>query len=196
MAGGSTLGAAANLVRREEIEGLELVDIVGRPPGDGPFVAACDLLTRSWLATRTAIPAPAFSNSPRTVAALTRDPVVKAALDRARSIEIMLVSVGGIDADATLVKAGIVTAPKLQALRRRGAVGDLLCHFYDRTGTEIAAPGVPTPLGLSLDDLRDSHVIAFACGPTKVEPLRAGIDAGLINGLATDATTARAVLDL
>jgi DNA-binding transcriptional regulator LsrR (DeoR family) len=192
---GLTLRAAARQVVRGPVRGLTLVDVVGRPPADDSLVAASRVLARAWGAEAVPVPAPAFAATPKMRAELLRNPVVERALARAREADLIVVSVGGVDEEATLVREGVVDAATLARLRAAGAVGDLLGHFFDARGREVRVRGLAVPIGLGLDDLRAARlVVAVAAGQAKVAAIRAAVASGLVSGLVTDETTARALL--
>ncbi|HXF57303.1 MAG TPA: sugar-binding domain-containing protein [Actinomycetota bacterium] len=192
---GLTLRAAAEQVVRGPVPGLTLVDVVGRPPADDSLVAVSRVLARAWGAEAVPIPAPAFAAPERVRQELLRNPVVKRALARAREADLIVVSVGGVDEEATLVREGVVSSALMARLRAAGAVGDLLGHFFDASGREVQVRGLASPIGLGLEDLRSARlVVAVAAGEAKVAAIRAAASSGLIGGLVTDETTARALL--
>jgi DNA-binding transcriptional regulator LsrR (DeoR family) len=194
---GSTLAAAARALPRAPAPWVRLVDVVGRPPGDGSrLVAVSQLLARLWSVETISVPAPAFADSVELRERLLRDPVVREVLGRARSADMIVVSIGSVSADATFVRQGVLTDADMRRLHVVGAVGDLLGHFYDADGREVAVDGVLGPVGLDLDDLRGHHsVVALAGGETKLAGIRSAASHGLISGLVTDESTARSLLE-
>lgn len=193
---GSTLAAAARALPRAPAPWIRLVDAVGRPPGDGSLVAVSRLLARNWSVETISVPAPAFATSPQLRERLLRDPVVSEVLGRARSADMIILSIGSVGADSTFLRQGVLREADMRRLRRAAAVGDLLGHFYDEDGREVAVDGVLGPVGLDLDDLRrHQSVVAFAAGASKLAGIRAAASHGLISGLVTDESTARSLLE-
>jgi DNA-binding transcriptional regulator LsrR (DeoR family) len=192
---GRTLRAAAQLVTRGPVAGVSLVDVVGRPPGEDSLVSVSRLLAVAWSVEAIPVPAPAFAATRKMRDELRRNSVVEAALAKARDADLIVLSIGGTDTDATLVREGIVAPEVMGRLRAAGAVGDLLGHFYDASGQEVSVSGVVTPIGLGLGDLRTARlVVAVAAGAAKVEAIHAAATGRLISGLVTDDTTARSLL--
>jgi deoxyribonucleoside regulator len=192
---GSTLAAAARALPRAAAPWIRLVDVVGRPPGEGSLVAVSRLLARLWSVEVVSVPAPAFADSVELRERLLRDPVVSEVLGRARNADMIVLSIGSVGADSTFVREGVLTAADMGRLRLAGAVGDLLGHFYDADGREVAVERVLGPVGLDLDDLRrHPSVVAFAAGESKLAGIRAAAAQGLISGLVTDESTARSLL--
>jgi DNA-binding transcriptional regulator LsrR (DeoR family) len=192
---GETLRTMAQLVNGGPVPDLTFVDVVGRPPGGDSLVAVSRLIARTWWVEAVSVPAPAFAATREMRDQLHGNPVVDRALATARAADLIVLSIGGAGPRATLVKEGIVSGEAMGRLRDAGAVGDLLGHFYDSSGTEVTLPDLVGPIGLGLGDLRAAKlVVAVAAGRPKVEAIRAAAAARLITGLITDNTTASALL--
>lgn len=126
---------------------------------------------------------------------LLREPSIASALDRARQSDIILQSIGPVSESALLHIHGVLTAKDLDDLRSRGAVGDALGHYFDRSGTHIPFRTDDMHVGLTLEDLTKLPVSALvAGGPEKMTSVRAALQGGYFNVLITDATTAQTLL--
>jgi DNA-binding transcriptional regulator LsrR (DeoR family) len=109
----------------------------------------------------------------------------------------MVQSVGTVTDDALLVRHGILTASDLARLRKAGAVGDALGHFFDSTGAPVPWPTDDLHVGLTLDDLRACPTSALvAGGEDKVPAILAAIRGRIANALITDASTATRLMEL
>jgi deoxyribonucleoside regulator len=193
---GSTLAAAARALASRPAPWLTLVDVVGRPPGDGSLVAVSPLLARAWSAHAIGVPAPAFVASRELRERLLHDPVVVNVLDRARAADTIVLSIGSVGPDSTFLRERVLEKGDLARLRRAEAVGDLLGRFYAADGRAIEVEGVLGPVGLGLDDLRaHTSVVALAAGESKVAGIRAAAASSLVSGLITDEITARGLLE-
>lgn len=192
---GTTLRTAAQQVMEAPARGLSLVDVVGQPPGGGAAVGVSNALGRAWRVQPVHVPAPAFPRSPEMAAALRMDPVVREVLARAREADLIILSIGGMDRHATLVRQRVLTPAMMQQLRAARAVGDLLGHFFDESGAEVRIREKLEIVGLDLSDLRaNGRVVAVAAGAPKLPAIRAAIEARLIQGLITDESTAQSLL--
>lgn len=189
---GATLAESARSVRPSPARWLKLVDVVGKPPGTTDIVVVSPILAQAWSAELITVPAPAFPPSAELHKQLLADSVVRDVLNRGRSAGTIVVSVGDLGADATFLRQGVLSKGDIGRLRKAGAVGDILGHFYDSEGQEVSLEGSVGPIGLGLGDLRShSSVVAIASGTSKLAPLRAAAAHGLISGLVTDEVTAR-----
>lgn len=139
--------------------------------------------------------APVFVTDERTRSALWAEPGLHELLERARAVELALVSVGDLAADATLFREGLLPASELASLRAAGAVGDVLCQFVDREGRVVDHPVSRRVIAVGLDDLRRVPTIIIAAGgERKVAAIRAALKATGAGVLITDEAAARALL--
>jgi DNA-binding transcriptional regulator LsrR (DeoR family) len=75
--------------------------------------------------------------------------------------------------------------------------GDVVRHYVDRLGNAIAWDGAERLIAVSPEQLRRARLcIGVATGEAKAGAIVAAARATLINALVTDATTARAILDM
>ena len=147
--------------------------------------------------SRESLLAPGAVTDPDLGTKLAMEPVVAEALNRARQSDIILQSVGPVDASAILFEYGILTAENLEDLRQRGAVGDALGYYFDIEGRHVEFPTDSNLIGLKLADLRNiPWSVLVAGGDAKVEAIVGGLRGGYFNVLVTDDVTARAVIEL
>ena len=140
--------------------------------------------------------APVFVADEATREALWAEPALHELLQRARRVDIALVSVGDVSADATLFREGLLPRSELASLRAAGAVGDVLCHFLDAEGRVVDHPVNRRVIAVGLEDLRRVPKIVIAAGGArKVAPIRAALAATRARVLITDEAAARALLD-
>ena len=102
---------------------------------------------------------------------------------------------GGAQALALAGQHGLFAEAHLGAMAARGAVGSICARFYDGDGAMLRSGQDACTLSIGLDRLAEVPVrFAIACGPDKVDAIRAAIRGGLVNHLATDGETAAALL--
>ena len=143
------------------------------------------------------ISAPTFVSTAEIRRALMAEPSVSASLDAARKAALMIQSVGSVSADALLYRHGMLSADDLIRLRKAGAVGDALGHFFDADGNHVPWPTEELHIGLTLDDLKRCPTSALvAGGEDKVDAIRGAIRGRFANVLITDAATAERLLDI
>jgi DNA-binding transcriptional regulator LsrR (DeoR family) len=71
---------------------------------------------------------------------LWTEPGLRDLRERARRLDMALVSVGDVSEQATLFREGLVPRSQVASLVRAGAVGEVLCHFIDAEGRVIDHP--------------------------------------------------------
>lgn len=127
--------------------------------------------------------------------AIVSDPQIRSVLDRATRSHLALVGVGTVDLDSFLFQAGYVDQADIAALQNRGAVGDVLGHFFDIDGQPVPSPIDDRFVGLSLEELkRIPTVVCVAGGPSKVCSILGALRGKYADVLITDEETARAIL--
>jgi DNA-binding transcriptional regulator LsrR (DeoR family) len=134
----------------------------------------------------THLHSPAFAANPDVAQALLSSSEIAATLEEARTAGAVLVSVGVVGSGSLLLTEGFLSHADMRGLVARGAVGEILGHYYDRDGRHVPT-GALLPIGLTLDQLRENgHVVAVAAGVEKVEAVRAALAGGLVDKLAVD----------
>ena len=114
-------------------------------------------------------------------------------------------AVGGYYA-ARLAHAGldvglVARGTHLAAIKARGLwiwspLGDLVVHPIDAAGRAVAPDLGERAIAIDLDDLRRvRRVVAVAAGSGKGAAIRGALASGIVRILATDATTARRVMN-
>lgn len=129
-------------------------------------------------------------------AALWAEPGLHELLERARRVDVALVSVGDVSEKATLFREGLLPRGQVTSLRAAGAVGDLLCHFIDSEGRVVDHLVNRRVIAVDLKDLRRVPEIAIASGgKRKVGALRAALKALKVSVLITDDAAATGLLE-
>jgi lsr operon transcriptional repressor len=142
------------------------------------------------------VPAPLICNLPETAALLLKESSVVSVLRMSLSADYALVGIGALNENASVVRVGCVHPAELPAMRRLGAVGDVLCRFIDAHGQEVSLPIHDRVVGLSLEQLKTAtKLIAAAAGADKVEAIRAALTGKFIKIFITDEPTAKALLE-
>jgi DNA-binding transcriptional regulator LsrR (DeoR family) len=139
--------------------------------------------------------APPFVTDSELKQRLMREPWVIAALEKARSAEVVMQSIGPVDETSLLCVRGYISGTDLENLRRMGAVGDALGHYFNAHGRHVPTLIDNQTIGLELEDL--FHIpfsVLIAGGPEKVLPIDAALKGHYFNVLITDRRTALALL--
>ena len=145
--------------------------------------------------TATILPVPAIVGAAATRSVLEQDPVIGAILARAAAAPVACFGLGAIDG-SVLVESGYLDHAAIAALKRAGAVGDILGRFVDGDGQIVDAALDARTIGLDPALLRDKPVvIGISAGPAKHAILRACTRAGYVNVVVTDEGSARHLLE-
>ena len=130
-------------------------------------------------------------------AALWSEPGLRELLERARHVDLALVSVGDVSEEATLFRQGLLPSSALASLQVAGAVGDVLCHFIDAEGKVVDHPVNRRVVAVDLDDLRRvPKIVVAAGGRRKVAAIRAALKATGAGVLITEEGAARGLLGI
>ena len=144
----------------------------------------------------TLLPVPAIVGKAETRAALEQDPTIAEVLAMGVEARTVIFGIGALETSSVLAQAGFVTERELAALRRRGAVGDVLGRFIDAEGRIVDPVLDDRTIGLDPVALRaKAHAIAVAAGPSKHAAVHAVLRAGFANVLVTDESTVSFLLD-
>ena len=140
----------------------------------------------------TFLTAPAIVGSKDARDILLNDPYVRGAIELFDKVTLALVGIGAVEPSPLLASSGNIFSPEEQAmLRERGAVGDVLAHFFDSQGRPVNTLLDDRVIGMSLEQLRRvRRSVGVAGGQRKHEAIRGALKGGLINVLITDRFTA------
>lgn len=140
--------------------------------------------------------APLFVDSQTARDILLSQPMIQDTLNRARRASVGLVGIGTTESGAaSFLRAGHLTEGQLADLRREGAVGESAGIHFDIEGRAEPFDINRRVIGISLHDLRQIPiVVAVACGLLKKRSILGALRSGCVKALATDETTALAVL--
>lgn len=143
-----------------------------------------------------ALPVPVMVQSEEVCRALLQEEDIRRALEHGRRCHVVVVGLGDVGPDCTMVRTGYLSRDDVADLRRRGAVGDMLMRYFDRHGRPVFTPLDGRIISMAWDDIRRlPHVVAVASGPEKTEAIRGALEGGLCHTLVTDADTAARVLE-
>lgn len=196
---GRTMAAVAHRLPPFWAKGVEVVLLNGAMNVRGSGTRTnnvAELFAQSGVGSATLLPVPAIVGKAATREALDQDPTIAGILALGLEAQTIIFGIGPVDASSVLLQAGFVTEPELAALRRKGAVGDILGRFIDARG-RIVDPGLDArTVGLELAACRDkAHAIAVAAGRPKHAAVLAALEARYLNVLVTDEGTASFLLD-
>lgn len=123
-------------------------------------------------------------------AVLERDPETARVLDCWGRVDAAILGIGAFQ--RTISNRG-VAFDEADALR---VEGDVVRHYFDAKGREVAWSGQENLMAISREQLRRVPLsIGIATGAEKLDAIVGAARSGMINALVTDARTARMLLD-
>jgi DNA-binding transcriptional regulator LsrR (DeoR family) len=143
------------------------------------------------------IAAPVFAPDAETRRRLTEHGGIAEVLDRARRLDMAVVSTGDLSPESIFTRYGLLTKDEIVSLERAGAVGDVLCRFLDAEGRIVDHPVNDRVLAVDPRDLGTAREIVLASGGwSKLTAIRASIALLKPSVLITDTIVAeRLALD-
>ena len=170
------------------------IGLVSMTGGVGTYVDG--MRAAHWGSDVHLVPAPLVVKDPAVATALSTEPAVTNLLDMALDASYQLVGIGELSQTSTVVRSGYISPSEIEPLRRKGAVGDILCRFFDQDGRVLNLPFHDRVIGVQLEALaRSQKVVAAAGGHGKVRAIRAALLGRIASILITDEDTARSLLE-
>ncbi|MDQ0331618.1 DNA-binding transcriptional regulator LsrR (DeoR family) [Mesorhizobium sp. YL-MeA3-2017] len=143
------------------------------------------------------IPAPAVVDSVETKVALVERCGLQEIFEMADALDAVLLSIGGIASATTFYRGGFLKEADREALVARGAVGDLLFHFFNRNGDLVDDPVNDRVMSVEVDRLRRAPLrILTSGGQEKIEALLGAMHLVQPTVLITDEESARRMLEM
>ena len=171
---------------------IGLVSLTG---GVGTYVDG--MRTANWGSSVHLVPAPLLVRDPEVARNLSSEPAIANLLDMALNASFQLVGIGELSVNSTVVRSGYISPDEVEPLRRKGAIGDILCQFFDDKGRVIDLPLHERVIGVKLEALtRAETVVAAAGGVNKVQAIHAALRGRFAGILITDETTATGLLEM
>jgi DNA-binding transcriptional regulator LsrR (DeoR family) len=195
---GATLNMSLKAIGAQPCERLSVVSLLGQMTHSRAVnpSAVARRVADAFGADCYQLTAPVFVASEAVRTTLWTEPGLRDLRERARKIDMALVSVGDVSEQATLFREGLVPKAQVASLIKAGAVGEVLCHFIDAEGKVIDHPVNRRAVAVELQDLaRVPRIVIAAGGKRKVEPIRATLKALSVAVLVTDASAARGLLE-
>jgi DNA-binding transcriptional regulator LsrR (DeoR family) len=200
--GGALLGMV-NALRRHphrDMRGIVVIQGLGavvEPSRDTHSTELARRLAHFLGGQAMPLPAPGVAGSRQARNAFLHDPPVARVLQSARSADLAIVGIGAPRQDSILIREGsIVSWQELEALKKKGAVGDISLRYFDSEGRALASDLDDRVIGLTLEEFRAiPHVVGVAGGAAKLRAIRGALEGKLIDVLITDNVTVRTLLE-
>jgi deoxyribonucleoside regulator len=141
--------------------------------------------------------APSFVDKPEIAEALLQDTNIKNVIELAKEANTAIFSIGYLNPESVLIKAGYFTTEEYDALRQEGYVGDICSRYFKADGSHQNDDLYNRVIGIDLEEIKKKeNSICVAIGEEKAQGILGAINGEYINTLFTDEKTAREVLRL
>lgn len=194
---GRTLNHCLGFLEDRPVQGLSVLSLLGgvtKARASNPSEFAWQF-ARAFQAQCYLIPAPALVDSTATKRTLIDRCGLKDVFDQARELDTIVVSVGTVLGASSLFDTGMASEQERNALIAKGAVGNVLYHFFDRHGRLVDHPINERIMAIPLDVIRSvPNRILVSGGETKVEAMIGGIRLLAPTVCISDEKTAAAML--
>lgn len=190
---GRTLKAASELLPRIDAPDKKIVSLTGNfaPDGSAAFYGVIFTMADVVNARHYPLPMPVVAASPRERDLLHQQIIVRTTLDLAAQADVTFLGIGELAPRAPLQEDGFITKAELAALRKAGAVVEIIGWAFDAEGRIIEGLTNARVASAPLPSPERSLVIAVAMGEAKLPGIRVALEHRLVNGLITDERTAK-----
>jgi deoxyribonucleoside regulator len=197
---GATVAAIAAASRRAMTADIDVVSLVGglgAPEQTSHSSEVCRRMAGGLGGRAWQLPVPAIVDDQETARVLHDTAMVRGVFCMMKRVTLAVVGVGAISADATIFREGFIDETFMEDIRARGAVGTICARFFGGNGQPVGTRFDDRTLSISIEDLAHAPIrLAAAISPDKAEAIRAAVNGGLINAVATDSATARALMNV
>ncbi|TRZ48606.1 sugar-binding transcriptional regulator [bacterium] len=200
LAWGSTLSAMVNTLQPMEVKDAHVVQMIGglgMPESEVHATSLVRQLTRLLNSKLTLLNAPGIIDNVNVKEVILSASYMQAVLHLFSQINVAYVGIGAPTKDSVVMRDGaIMSQADLDALLKKGAVGDIALRFFDIEGQPVISELDARVIGISLEQVKKiPRVVGVAGGPQKHEVVCAALKGGFIDVLITDEQTARFVLE-
>jgi DNA-binding transcriptional regulator LsrR (DeoR family) len=172
---------------------VQMLGGVGNPSAEEHANRLAIRLARLVHGNARFLAAPGVMGSASAAKVMAQDPYVSEVVALFEKVTLALVGVGSIEPSDLVASSGnIFSREELEALQRKGAVGDICLRFYDVNGREVKGAFDGRVIGIDLASLRRVPRSVALCGGKRKFPAILGALRGKwVNTLITDQYTAQ-----
>ncbi|MFD1416756.1 sugar-binding transcriptional regulator [Oceanobacillus jeddahense] len=152
---------------------------------------------KNYGATWYFLQVPSFVDNSHIAGIIKQDSKINEIFRLIEETDTVIYSVGFVNKDSVLVKAGYFTEGDYENLRKQGFVGDICSRYIKNNGEHAEGELYDRVIGISLEEIKEKkNSICVAIGKEKAEAILASLKGGYTNTLFTDEITAKEVLNL
>jgi DNA-binding transcriptional regulator LsrR (DeoR family) len=194
---GNTLHGALPTLARNDVNNVQVISLLGgitqakrQNPTEFAWQVASAVGAECYLLT-----APAIVDSPETRRILIERCGLHDIIRRAERLDMAVLSVGTLSTDSSTFRFGFYSEAERASIIKAGAVGDVLCHFFDRDGHLLDHPLNERVVSVPIAMVRTvpKRVLASG-GPEKIDAILGAIRLIKPTVFITDEASARELL--
>lgn len=194
---GRTIASISNYAHKLTRNGLTFVPLVGNMGSEGHSWHA-NTIAQSF-AERTGgsycvMNAPIIFQNKNTCDLMKKEPSISRILEKGKTCNIALVGIGEINLSSTSYLCGAFSENDVCSLNNQNAVASVCTSYISRDGKIIDTELSSRSIGISLDELSKSTVIAISTGVEKVEATKAVLKSNYIDIFMTSQDMAQKLL--
>lgn len=194
---GQTLHESLQTLAQKQLNNVEVVSLLGGivqakrfNPAEFAWQFANIVDADCYLLT-----APAIVDSPRTKQSLIEKCGLNDVIGKAAKMDMALLSVGNMQASATSFRMGYLSEDDRKSLIDKGAVGDMLCNYFDIKGQIVKHPINERVISVPIDSLQSAKKrVMVSGGMDKIDALLGGMKLIHCNVLVTNEAAAQELL--
>lgn len=194
---GRTLAACVEYLPRMSAGGVRFVSLLGgltRKFAANPHDVIHRLAERTG-AEAYVMPVPFFANTIEDRGVLLGQRGIGEVFDLVKAADLMLAGIGTTESVASLVATGMIERSEMEEIKRGGGVGELLGHFFDRSGKSFNTALSARAIAPGREDLDSRRIVAVAGGRVKLPAIESVLRSRILSGLITDERTARSLVE-
>ena len=154
------------------------------------------MLARKLQASLHILYTPVIVSSPEARDVYLSDRHTAAAMKQIDYCNIAISCIGNFWRRGRLYRSGYITPEKFDELAKKGAVGCICAHFYDRDGNPVDEDLDSRAIAIPFEALKDkTWSIGVVMGLEKIDAIMGALRGKLVNVLITESDTAKALLE-
>lgn len=179
--------------QKPNVRVVQVLGGIGNPSAEIHAARLTSRFAKLVSGTATFLQAPGIVGSEAALHVLLEDQYVQEAIQLFNEVSLALVGIGAVEPSKLLADSGnIFSNEELSVLCSKGAVGDILLHFFDSFGQPVQTSLDYRVVSMTLPQLRHAaRAVGVAGGKRKFNAILGALRGGLINVLITDCFTAK-----
>ena len=184
--------AMHSVPRKNDVRVVQILGGIGNPAAEIHAARLTGRFAKLVNGEATFLSTPGVVGSEAALQVLREDPYVQEAITLFDEVSLALIGIGAVEPSDLLAKSGnTFSEAELEILRREGAVGDILLHFFDADGQPIKSSLDHRVMSMNLEQIRRAdRAVAVAGSRRKQDAILGALRGKWINVLITDCFTA------